>query len=124
MSFISKSVIFAMVLPGSLLLSQQALAHAHLTLASPASQSEISVPPQQLTLHFSEDLEPAFTGASLSDENGSKVTTGKGTVKASAKNVLVVPVTHPLSHGAYQVNWHALSVDGHKTTGSYRFRVK
>jgi len=35
-----------------------------------------------------------------------------------------VPLKTPLAAGDYQVNWHVLSVDGHKTQGSYRFSVK
>jgi methionine-rich copper-binding protein CopC len=35
-----------------------------------------------------------------------------------------VGLSQPLQAGSYQVNWHVLSVDGHKTAGSYRFSVK
>jgi len=37
---------------------------------------------------------------------------------------LIVPIAQPLASGQYQVNWHVLSVDGHKTKGSYSFSVK
>ncbi|WP_313160064.1 copper resistance protein CopC, partial [Mixta calida] len=39
-------------------------------------------------------------------------------------NQLIVPLEKPLPGGSYQVNWHVLSVDGHKTKGSYTFSVK
>ncbi len=124
MSFSAKNIVAALSLLGSALLSQQALAHAHLTSAEPAQQSEVSVSPDHLTLHFSEDLEAAFTGITLSQADGKQVATGKASVEDTAKSTLIVPVTQPLSHGKYQVDWHALSVDGHKTKGSYTFTVK
>jgi methionine-rich copper-binding protein CopC len=37
---------------------------------------------------------------------------------------LSVPVIGTLQPGIYTVEWHALSTDGHKTTGSYSFTVK
>ncbi|ARU95403.1 copper homeostasis periplasmic binding protein CopC [Tatumella citrea] len=123
MSFSAKQTVIALSLLGSALLSQQALAHAHLTSAEPAQQSEVSVAPDHLTLHFSEDLEVAFTGITLSHD-GTQVATGKASVEDTSKSTLIVPVTHPLSQGKYQVDWHALSVDGHKTKGSYTFSVK
>ncbi len=124
MSFSAKSAVIAIALTGCALLSQQALAHAHLTSAEPAEQSEVAVSPDHLTLHFSEDLEAAFTGATLKQANGSKIAVGKASVTEASKSTLVVPVEHPLSQGKYQVDWHALSVDGHKTKGSYTFSVK
>jgi methionine-rich copper-binding protein CopC len=35
-----------------------------------------------------------------------------------------VPITGILAAGTYQVSWHALSNDGHKTKGTYSFVVK
>jgi copper resistance protein C len=37
---------------------------------------------------------------------------------------LVVPITAPLPPGVYRVNWHVLSVDSHKTQGSFTFEVR
>jgi methionine-rich copper-binding protein CopC len=36
----------------------------------------------------------------------------------------VVPLEQALKAGTYQVDWHVVSVDGHKTKGSYHFSVK
>ncbi|AYG61221.1 hypothetical protein CCGE525_00435 [Rhizobium jaguaris] len=38
--------------------------------------------------------------------------------------VLMVPISGTIGAGTYTVEWHALSADGHKTTGSYTFTVK
>lgn len=37
---------------------------------------------------------------------------------------LTIPVSEALGPGAYTVEWHVLSTDGHKTNGSYTFTVK
>ncbi len=49
-----------------------------------------------------------------------------GTVKRDEKNntQLTVPLEQTLTPGTYQVDWHVVSVDGHKTKGSYHFSVK
>ena len=37
-------------------------------------------------------------------------------------NRMQVPLK-PLKQGSYRVTWHALSVDAHRTNGTYTFRV-
>ena len=124
MSFSVKTLTAAATLLVSALTSTGVLAHAHLTSAEPAPQSQITVAPAQLTLHFSEDLEPSFSGATLTHQGDKSVSTGKASLSSQGKNTLVLPLDTPLSAGKYQVAWHALSVDGHRTTGSYTFTLK
>lgn len=107
-----------------LLITQQAQAHAHLKTAIPADKSEVTASPKQLTLKFTEDLEASFSGVELKDPKGVTVATGKATLDASDKSSLIVPLDKALDAGKYQVDWHALSVDGHKTKGEYTFTVK
>jgi len=49
-----------------------------------------------------------------------------GTVKRNDndKTQLIAPIEQALTPGEYTVEWHVVSVDGHKTQGSYRFSVK
>ena len=124
MFYSAKSLTIAMVLLTSVLTSTNVLAHAHLTSAEPAPQSQLTTAPTQLTLHFSEDLEPSFSLATLTYQGNKRISTGKVSLSGEGKNSLVVPLKAPLSAGDYQVTWHALSVDGHKTTGTYSFTVK
>jgi len=39
------------------------------------------------------------------------------------KKTLIVTPTAPLTAGAYKVEWHAVSVDTHKSEGAYSFKV-
>lgn len=119
-----KKMGFVAVLFASLFVVQQAQAHAHLKASVPADKSEVVASPTQLTLKFTEDLEASFSGVELKDTKGTAVPTGKVTVDPSDKSSLIVPLDKALDTGKYQVDWHALSVDGHKTKGEYTFTVK
>ena len=44
-------------------------------------------------------------------------------IEGSDKKTLVVTPVAPLAPGSYQVQWHALSVDTHKSKGSYGFKI-
>lgn len=93
-------------------------AHAQLANASPAVGSTVSSAPGQVTLHFTEALEPKFSGASVTGPSGASAG-GGGRASGST---LTVPVKN-LGPGTYTVNWHVLSVDTHKTEGSFSFHV-
>ena len=101
----------------------QAFAHAHLKAAIPAVDGAVSAAPTELDLTFSEGLELKFTGLKVTGPDRKAVPTGAATLKPGGDTVLVVPVTVTLSPGPYTVAWHALSTDGHKTSGTYRFTV-
>lgn len=99
-------------------------AHAHLKQQVPAAESEVSPAPQSITLHFSEGVESRFSGVTVTGEDAKKVETGKAVRSETDKTELTVPINQPLASGLYTVNWHVVSVDGHKTQGQYQFRVK
>ncbi len=96
-----------------------ALAHAFLKRASPAVGSTVATAPRQLTLWFTEDLEPAFSRIEVSNAKGVRVDVGKAHIGG---NTMRVGLKH-LSPGTYAVRWHALSVDTHKTQGKFNFTV-
>lgn len=104
--------------------SQSAFAHAHLKSSVPADNQETGRAPQSLTLNFSEGIEPAFSGVEVRDAKNKTVAHEKTEFDAKQGNRLTVPFAAPLKPGEYQVSWHVLSVDGHKTSGNYRFSVK
>jgi methionine-rich copper-binding protein CopC len=110
-----KTIVAALALIGS---SVAAEAHAMLDHASPAVGSTVSTSPGQVTLYFTEQLEPKFSGAEVRKGAGNRVDRG---VSVSGK-VMRVSVSS-LATGTYTVTWHALSVDTHKTQGSFSFTV-
>ena len=103
-------------------LATPAFAHAHLSVADPADGSVVAGP-SALTLTFTEGLSLAFSGITITGPAGA-VSLQPATLAPGDATVLIVPLATPLPRGAYGVDWHALSTDGHKTTGHYAFTVK
>lgn len=115
------NLIFAL-LPAALS-AQTAQAHAFLDHAVPAVGSTVAVAPKQVQLFFTQDLEPAFTGATIANANGQPVATGPAVFDPRNKAEMVLNLP-PLAPGHYKVSWHALSVDTHRTEGSFAFDVR
>lgn len=109
----------ALALPLALFLITPAFAHAHLKQANPADGETVGAP-KQISLEFSEKLEPKFSGASITDAAGHEVNSGPANVK-NAGMTIAVPALKP---GVYHVSWHAVSVDTHRTEGNYSFTVR
>ena len=117
-------VLASLFVASALLVSNAALAHAHLKTQYPAAKALMETSPQALTLTFSEDVEPAFSGVDILNAQQQPMPTAKVQRNGRQHNQLIVPLTQPLPAGNYQVNWHVLSVDGHKTKGNYDFSVR
>jgi methionine-rich copper-binding protein CopC len=103
--------------------SQQALAHAHLKVQTPAEDAIVSPAPKVLTLNFSEGIEPNFSGVKITGPNDANVKTGKLQLDANNNTQINLPIEDDLAAGKYNVSWHVVSVDGHKTKGQYSFTV-
>ncbi|KJM06367.1 CopC domain-containing protein YobA [Enterobacter chengduensis] len=123
MGFSASRAVCALVFVASTMMTPSVLAHAHLTQPIPAAGSVVSAP-QALTLNFSEGIEPGFSGVVVTDEQKQVIKTGTATRDDKNKAQLTVPLEHTLASGTYRVDWHVVSVDGHKTKGSYHFSVK
>lgn len=123
MGFSASRAVCALVFLTSTMMTSSALAHAHLKQPIPAPDSVVSAP-QALTLHFSEGIEPGFSGVVVTDAQKQVIKTGTATRDEKNKTQLTVPLEQTLTSGTYQVDWHVVSVDGHKTKGSYHFSVK
>jgi copper resistance protein C len=96
-----------------------AFAHAMLERASPAVGSTINGSPAQIRLWFTENLERRFSGANVIGPSGNRISGGASV----SGNQLIIGVPR-LGPGIYRVNWHVISVDTHKTEGSFTFEVR
>ncbi len=105
--------------PLLLLLSGEAAAHAALDHAEPRVGNKVASPPHAVTLTFTEKLEPAFSSITVTGPNGQRVDVGKSSVSG---NQMSVPLKSG-GVGTYHVNWRVLSVDTHRTDGSFTFQV-
>jgi methionine-rich copper-binding protein CopC len=99
-----------------------ARAHAFLSHASPAVGSTVQGSPSLLELWFSEGVEPAFSKVSVLDGAGQPVAAGP--LKADPADKAHLTLSLPtLAPGSYSVSWQAVSVDTHRTTGTFKFTV-
>ena len=97
-------------------------AHAFLDKATPAVGSTLRDPPTQVSLRFSERLEPAFSKLQVLDARGRRVDKDDASVSSDDASVLSVSV-RALPPGRYTVKWRVLSVDTHVTEGDFTFDV-
>jgi methionine-rich copper-binding protein CopC len=123
MSRLSIGILFAVaVLVASA--ASEASAHALLQQAVPAVGGTVSSSPTEIRLKFSEGVEPHFSVIALQSESGVTEQLGKATVATGDSSTLVAAVPQALKPGVYTVNWHVVSVDTHKTQGTFQFTVK
>ena len=119
-----RMILTTSVLAGAVTLGAPAAqAHAFLDHASPAVGSTVPTAPETVTMWFTQELEPAFTTATVTDASGNSVDTGPAQVDPKDPTELRVALKK-LSPGTYTVSWHALSVDTHTTTGHFTFEIK
>ncbi len=98
-----------------------AFAHAFLKSSAPPVGSALAAAPSEVSISFTEDVEPSFSKIAVRDSAGGDVTGGH--VHAVAPDTLAVPL-QKLTAGRYTVTWHAVSVDTHKTQGTFVFSIK
>ena len=111
--FLIPSLLFAA------LSSAVAHAHAFLDHANPLVGSTVANAPREVSLTFTQNLEAAFSSVQVTGPNGARVDAGKPQVSGNTMHVGLKAA----GPGTYHVRWHALSVDTHKTEGSFTFTV-
>jgi copper transport protein len=111
------AAIAGLVVPGT------AWAHAELIQATPAPNASLGESPAEVTIAFSEPIDPEAAFLDLLDRSQNRVH-GVGPVSVVADGRLVRVELPPLEPGPYTVSYQVVSaVDGHATTGSYVFLV-
>jgi copper resistance protein C len=113
------SFLILAVLAPLLFAAPEAHAHAELDHAEPRVGNKVATPPREVTLWFTQKLEPAFSRITVTNAAGARVDSGKTRVSGSQMSVSL----RGGGAGVYHVNWHVLSVDTHTTDGSFTFQV-
>ncbi|CAE6750913.1 Protein YobA [Paraburkholderia domus] len=106
----------------ALVMTSTAFAHAHLVSSEPAANAEVTAP-TEVTIHFTEPLEPAFSRVELSDASGKPAAAAESQVDTADAKVLHLALPQ-LTAGRYGVHWTAVATDGHRTQGNFAFIVK
>jgi copper resistance protein C len=96
-----------------------ASAHAFLDHASPLVGSTVQTAPREVSLSYTQDLEPAFSSVQVTDANGARVDQGKPQIGGNTMRIGLKSI----GPGTYRVRWRVLSVDTHTTEGNFSFHV-
>ena len=102
-----------------LLATDEAIAHAMLDHAEPRVGNTVASPPREVTLYFTQKLEPAFSTVTVTNAAGQRIDSGKTRVSGSQMSISLKAG----GSGTYHVNWRVLSVDTHTTDGNFTFQV-
>jgi copper transport protein len=98
-----------------------AFAHSVLERSIPAANAVLQSAPDQITLWFSEPVDPVLSRAVVTGAGGAR-RGGPSAVSRDGRQVTLAVGTLP--RGVYTVAWHVLSTsDGHIATGSFAFAV-
>jgi copper transport protein len=98
-----------------------AAAHATLSHAYPATQSDVSTPPTKIRLRFDQAVEVNWNSILVLAPDGSVLS---GTTKTVGDgHIVVAPVSRLLRGTAYTVRWRVTSADGHSPAGVFTFGV-
>lgn len=100
---------------------EDAFAHSGLARSSPPAGSTVAAP-KEIVLFFTEKLEPKFSSVEVRDAKNIAVQAGEALVAPDDRTQMRIPLK-PLPAGTYKVIWRVLSVDTHRSRGSFTFRV-
>ena len=100
-----------------------ALAHSQLLINSPAVSSTLTKQPKQVSLVFDDDIIDLAGGNQIVVTNSAQKRVDIGATKLEGATISVALKTG-LVTGKYQVQYKAISADGHPVTGNYFFYLK
>ena len=80
------------------------------------------ISPASVTLWFTQDLEPAFSSVTVTNDAGQRVDLGNAQISKGGPDQLQIGLK-ALLPGTYTVSWHVISVDTHPTQGTFTFDI-
>jgi len=100
-----------------------AWAHAFPDHSEPRVGHVVDSPPAAVRIWFDGAIEPVFSTLRVEDAGKRRVDRDDAHVDPADRTLLEVSLP-PLPSGRYQVFWSVVARDGHRTEGSFPFRVK
>lgn len=105
------------------------LAHPKIEASNPPAGATVAAP-AQISLKMSEPLVAKLSGATLTmtgmpgvANHAPMAITVKNSVGSDGRTLLLSPAKK-LAAGSYRVDWHVVSTDTHRVTGTHEFTVK
>ena len=106
-----------------LLTAAPAWGHAFPDHSEPRVGHTVDASPPAVRIWFDGAIEPVFSTLRVEDADKRQVDRKDPRVSPSDKNLLEVSLP-ALAPGQYRVFWSVVSRDGHRTEGSFGFRIK
>jgi copper resistance protein C len=100
-----------------------AYAHAFLDHAVPGVGMTVSGPVREIRIWYTQGVVTAFSAVTVTSSTGGAIPASRPVTASADQQTIVVHLGRALGPGTYTVNWRALSVDTHTTTGSFHFTV-
>ena len=98
-------------------------AHPIFVSADPPRGAAVAMAPKAIRVSFSEAVLARGSSFQLLDAAGKPVRTGPLALAPKDGRTIVLPVSQPLTPGAYTVKWKVLAAGHGAVPGVYRFRV-
>jgi len=96
--------------------------HAFPDHSEPRVGHTVDAPPPAVRIWFDGAIEPVFSTLRVEDADQRRV--DRNDARVSASGTLLEVTLPPLPPGRYQVFWRVVARDGHRTEGSFAFRIK
>ena len=117
-----RASLLAFLAAAALAVPATAWAHAALLRTVPSASRTVNEAPPQVSLTYSEPVEPRFAIVSVTDATGRQVTAGAPQRASGAPQTLVTTLQR-VPEGWYLVFWRVISADGHPVRGAFTFAV-
>jgi copper resistance protein C len=98
--------------------------HLRLTATSPAADTVVTEPPEEVRLWFSEPPQMGGTAVRLADADGDLVSTSDAVADDEDPRQVFIRPREPLGSGEYTVHWRAIAQDGHAQNGTFGFEFR
>ena len=116
---------FILVLLGLAICTVTVSGHAAFESSDPSPDAILATPPADVTIRFTEPLEPSQSSAELLDPTGAVIEQAISFVDQSDPYVMHLTIPTELGAGTYVVSWRNFSTaDGHPMEGYFAFSVQ
>ena len=106
-----------------ILMGGAAAAHANYVKSNPASDAQLTKPPTEVRITFSETPDARGSDVAVLDTSGKRLDNRDVTLVTDEPNTLRVSLG-TIGDGGYLVSWTTVSaVDGHETKGAFAFAI-
>jgi copper resistance protein C len=100
-----------------------ASAHDFLVRAVPGGGMTVKGSLREIRMWYTHSVVTTFSAVTVTSSTGDAIPTSRPVNDPSDRQIMIVRLGRALGPGTYIVNWRAISIDTHPTTGTFRFTV-